>query len=163
MGTRCGHWGERCLREELLTGFLNASAAVSPLSRITIASLDDIGYTVDYSTAEPYGAENLAPWCICNQTQNPSMRGMHQIDSSPIHRKLRRLSNEARQTAVNYGLSVLSQQSKSYAISQSRAFNEDGGENDDGLVFVGDQVVSVFMQDVDGSVFDVVVRKDSNR
>jgi hypothetical protein len=51
-GTRNGHWRETVFGNELMTGFL--SGDVQPLSRMTIASLADLGYTVDLSAADPY-------------------------------------------------------------------------------------------------------------
>jgi hypothetical protein len=51
-GTRDGHWRERLLGIELMTGFLNAD--VNPLSRLTVASLQDMGYQVNYDAADPY-------------------------------------------------------------------------------------------------------------
>lgn len=51
-GTRCGHWREDVFGNELMTGFLNAG--VNPLSRLTIASLEDLGYEVDYEAADDY-------------------------------------------------------------------------------------------------------------
>jgi hypothetical protein len=49
--TRDGHWRESVFSHELMTGWI--SGAAQPLSRTTIASLSDIGYTVDVSEAEP--------------------------------------------------------------------------------------------------------------
>ena len=51
-GTRCGHWRESVLGNELMTGFLDVGS--NPLSRLTIASLDDLGYDVDYLAADPF-------------------------------------------------------------------------------------------------------------
>ncbi|MCG8407250.1 MAG: hypothetical protein MI923_18790 [Phycisphaerales bacterium] len=51
-GTRCGHWRESILGNELMTGFLNTG--INPLSRMTIGSLEDLGYTVNYDAADPY-------------------------------------------------------------------------------------------------------------
>jgi hypothetical protein len=52
LGTADAHWRETVLRNELMTGFIGAGA--SPLSRITIASLDDQGYGVDLAAADGY-------------------------------------------------------------------------------------------------------------
>lgn len=52
-GTRDGHWRESVFQAELMTGFLNNGP--NPLSRVSIASLQDLGYQIDLSTAEPYG------------------------------------------------------------------------------------------------------------
>lgn len=51
-GTRDGHWRELVLGNELMTGFL--SAGHNPISRLTIAAFEDLGYTVNYDAAEPY-------------------------------------------------------------------------------------------------------------
>ncbi|MGD1942506.1 MAG: proprotein convertase P-domain-containing protein [Leptolyngbyaceae cyanobacterium] len=80
-GTRDGHWREDVFGSELMTGFLNP--AVNPLSRLTIASLEDLGYVVNYDAADPYGlptalelavmgigADSLGRWqcAMCGQT-----------------------------------------------------------------------------------------------
>ena len=51
-GTRDGHWRETIFGNELLTGFL--SGAVRPLSRMSIAAFQDMGYVVDPSAADDY-------------------------------------------------------------------------------------------------------------
>lgn len=51
-GTREGHWRELVFGDELLTGFLSGNER--PLSRLSIASFEDIGYDVDLSRADPY-------------------------------------------------------------------------------------------------------------
>ncbi len=55
-GTRDSHWDDDKFVNELMTGFVNPSS--NPLSRMTIASLQDMGYTVDLSAAEPYTLPN---------------------------------------------------------------------------------------------------------
>jgi len=51
-GTRDVHWRESVLRNELMTGWL--SGTTQPLSRTTIASLQDLGYQVDLEAADPF-------------------------------------------------------------------------------------------------------------
>lgn len=51
-GTRDGHWRESVFRTELMTGWINAG--FNPLSRITIASLRDLGYAVNPNAADAY-------------------------------------------------------------------------------------------------------------
>src|SRR5690606_25826551 len=51
-GTRLGHWRESVFRTELMTGWLSSGG--NPMSRMTIASLRDLGYAVDVSAAEDY-------------------------------------------------------------------------------------------------------------
>ncbi|MEM8911649.1 MAG: lamin tail domain-containing protein [Planctomycetota bacterium] len=69
-GTALGHWEEDDLRNgsslsfgaELMTGFLNAGV-VNPISRITIAQFQDIGYEVEFRTADDFlpSAANAKP------------------------------------------------------------------------------------------------------
>jgi hypothetical protein len=56
-GTADGHWRETVFRNELMSGFIVATG--NPLSRMTAASLGDLGYEVDTAAAEPYVLPNL--------------------------------------------------------------------------------------------------------
>lgn len=52
-GTRDSHWREAVLDAELMTGFIDAG--FNPISRITVASLEDCGgYEVDYNAADAF-------------------------------------------------------------------------------------------------------------
>lgn len=51
-GTREGHWRELIFGDELLTGFL--SGAQRPISRLSVASFADLGYSVDITAADDY-------------------------------------------------------------------------------------------------------------
>ena len=62
-GTDCGHWDEAFFDNELMTGFAEASGTTMPISRLTIASLEDIGYDVDYSLAGTYSIPGCSPSC----------------------------------------------------------------------------------------------------
>lgn len=55
-GTADSHWRETVFRNELMTGFVGAAG--NPLSRMTVASLQDLGYVVDMNAAEPYSLPN---------------------------------------------------------------------------------------------------------
>jgi len=52
-GTKCGHWDEAAFVTELMTGFINVGLE-EPLSKMTVGSLEDLGYEVDYDAADPY-------------------------------------------------------------------------------------------------------------
>jgi hypothetical protein len=56
-GTRDSHWRESLFRNELMSGFI--SEADNPLSKLTAASLQDLGYEVDVSAAESFTLPNL--------------------------------------------------------------------------------------------------------
>jgi hypothetical protein len=51
-GTVNSHWRDGVFDPEIMTGFLNAGP--NPLSVVTIASLADLGYTVDVNEADPF-------------------------------------------------------------------------------------------------------------
>jgi hypothetical protein len=50
-GTAGSHWSEAVLGVELMTGFVDS---VMPLSRITIAAMQDLGYSVNYAVADAF-------------------------------------------------------------------------------------------------------------
>ena len=56
-GTAGGHWRETVFRNELMSGFIGTAG--NPLSRMTVASLADLGYVVDFDAAEEYSLPNL--------------------------------------------------------------------------------------------------------
>lgn len=56
-GTADGHWRESVFRTELMTGFVRDAA--NALSRMTVASLQDLGYVVDMNAAEAFILPNL--------------------------------------------------------------------------------------------------------
>jgi hypothetical protein len=51
-GTADVHWRKSVLRNELMTGYLNIGS--NPLSRVTVASLQDLGYSVLLSGADSF-------------------------------------------------------------------------------------------------------------
>jgi hypothetical protein len=56
-GTADSHWREAVFGSELMSGIISASG--NPMSRVTVASLADLGYAVDLDAAEPYSLPNL--------------------------------------------------------------------------------------------------------
>ncbi len=53
-GTRDAHWRQNIFGDELMTGFSAPPGAFQPLSRVSIASFDDLGYEVDLSQADSF-------------------------------------------------------------------------------------------------------------
>lgn len=51
-GTYGGHWRESVFVDELMTGYLDPG--FNPISAMTIGSLEDLGYQVDYAAADLY-------------------------------------------------------------------------------------------------------------
>jgi hypothetical protein len=56
-GTRNSHWRETIFNNELMTGFIDSPP--NAMSRLTVASLKDLGYVVDPTKAEAYTLPNL--------------------------------------------------------------------------------------------------------
>lgn len=56
-GTRDSHWRESVFRNELMTGYINSG--FNPLSRVTIASLQDLGYVVNEGAADAFAITSL--------------------------------------------------------------------------------------------------------
>lgn len=92
-GSACSHWAENsCLRFELMSSGLSAN---SQLSAITVGSLEDIGYGVDYGQADNL---QLSGSCCRRRLGEPE----------PPRRKL--LSDEATAKAVAFGQELLASQ-----------------------------------------------------
>lgn len=53
-GTADSHWRETIFKNEIMTGFVSALGATNPLSRVSIASMADLGYLVDYAAADAF-------------------------------------------------------------------------------------------------------------
>ncbi|MFC3965585.1 leishmanolysin-related zinc metalloendopeptidase [Nocardia jiangsuensis] len=53
-GTRDGHWRDAIFQTELMTGFISGAGVANPLSRVTVGSLADMGYIVDFDGADPF-------------------------------------------------------------------------------------------------------------
>lgn len=155
-GTRCGHWDEECLGDELMTGF--AGRGNNPLSRITIAGLEDIGYTVDYRNAESFTRNDLNPNCVCRRRQRTLIDMIHgethQLGLRLPDAHRRELSGEMLQVAMTYGKALLEKRKKAFA-----SIFDNLKDKNNSAPFVPADVVSVLVVE-DGKFFDVVVRPD---
>ena len=115
-----------------MTGFVGPGNN-NPLSRITIAGLDDMGYAVNYNEAEPYGSGDLGT-CNCNRRDRSlsSNRGTTK----------RRLNSDLYDQAVNVGRKVLSELSM-----DTTSRNNEQGLGSLSTVYVfwldGDRIVDV--------------------
>jgi hypothetical protein len=63
-GTAGAHWRESVFHAELMTGYIEAPGVFMPLSRMTIATMQDLGYQVDYSQADLFVGNLLAAGSI---------------------------------------------------------------------------------------------------
>jgi len=56
-GTRDAHWREALFHSELMSSRIGGPG--NPISRVTVASLQDLGYVVDMEAAEPYSPPDV--------------------------------------------------------------------------------------------------------
>lgn len=129
---------ETCFKTELMTSTL--SGTENPLSRVTIGTLQDLGYTVDYSTADPFDASNLDASCICDN------RRLH--GDSRMSRREEESDKDAavREQSMAYGKEIL----------QSRVLGL-GGRHTGKNSMKFSNTLSVFYRREDGSVADALV------
>jgi len=128
--------------DELMTGKVDG-AITFPLSKLTIASLEDLGYTVDYSAADDYDGRNTT---CCNPDTSP-------IQS--INTLKPPLSTSGRAKAIQYGLEVL----RSNQRPSKSQFQDIMDAN--GLVYLGDRFVNVIFEE-NGNIYDVDVTWQSS-
>ena len=131
-----------------MTGELSIDG--NPLSRVTVATLDDLGYQVDYSTADPFGTANLDPSCVCRRRTNlwDGEHGQVLHLGPSDQRALRRkpLREDLRQYAIQQGKKIL---------EKSAHMENLPGD----AIYVGDQRVSIMMLQGD-QLYGVMVTRD---
>ena len=118
------HWSEDCLGNELLTNDIVDSN--NQLSTITVASLADMGYQVNYGPAETLTLLNLNPNCWCTRRR---LQRRIQTDEGSTRPQL---SEEGLQNAIRYGQRVLAEDQRvrsnnGLVNSAISVFYEEGG------------------------------------
>jgi hypothetical protein len=91
-GTRDVHWRENTsasgvgLRTELMTGFISPAGVANPLSRITIGSMGDLGYTVNLLPADAYTVPStlVASLQVIRESQGMGEFTLTEVVSEPI-------------------------------------------------------------------------------
>jgi hypothetical protein len=85
-GTACGHWEERAFgtveSSEIMTGFFEANL-FQPLSAVTVAGLEDLGYQVDYCGADiwPATEETTQRWEVIRSSSEMSPDVLTMMDN----------------------------------------------------------------------------------
>ncbi|WP_010302444.1 zinc metalloendopeptidase [Candidatus Odyssella thessalonicensis] len=75
-GTAGAHWSETIFYNELMTGYYNTDE-INPLSKLTLASLKDMGYEVDYSKADSYHLPSSTPHIQSRLRRDPHQQPYH--------------------------------------------------------------------------------------
>jgi len=187
MGTACEHWDEICFRHELMTGI--QAGTMLPLSRITIAGLEDIGFTVDYSQADAYTVNDLDPSCVCQAlVQPPLFRGsqhqqqqhqqkkqtrqqIRQLGGQPtrrirskknplLQRQKAKLSWHGYKSAVAYGKLLLAEkQQRIKSMVQQQQIGNSTKNNT--LVYIGHHLICILYVE-NGVIFSIWVKNDNS-
>jgi hypothetical protein len=129
-GTAGGHWDEYCFDNALMTGYLGTGRA-NPMSVLTVAALEDIGFQVSYDTAT---AEDLlsSPCCVPYNTRN--LRG--ETTSRELHPKKKKTSSPMSEEL--YDLAELQ------AAKELQEARENAPDSlPEGLVYVGGDAVTI--------------------
>lgn len=145
----CGHWDETCLNRELMTPSFDTNTS---LSRITIGSMEDLGFVVDYSTAEAFSAQDIAPSCrqLCparNLIEGESEGAANDAENAS-RSKRRQLSAEGYTKAVDFGRSTFTTDN----IFARRPLVP-------GTKYVGDQMVYILYME-DNELYSIQVQQE---
>ena len=149
-GTAFAHWDEECLLDELMTGFLGilgsgAPPDTVPLSRLTIAAVEDLGYKVNYDVANAFDGSNTP--CCKNGTG-----AAQSTQNKPT------LSDVGRDAAVAYGQNILRERQGQLPDEDAALLLED---DDTRVMYVGNKLVSVLIME-DGIIFEVFVTNNED-
>ena len=101
MDCQSGHWSEECFDEELMTPRRDMTRDPNKVSEMTIASLVDMGYKVDYSKVETkFRKWDLDSSCRCNRR---SSGGLLWLWDNPTQRRWNGPSSDLVDKAKSYG------------------------------------------------------------
>jgi len=147
----CSHWSKECFGRELLTDTISSDPR---LSRISIAALEDLGYAVDYSTADTYTRFDIDSDCRCNRRLSED--GDDGSFDEIAHTSQRRsLSEEGYEKAFNYGMMLLEEAAAAIDLTGR-------SEMPEGIDYVADQWVNVFYRE-EGAIYGVLVQQTDRR
>jgi Leishmanolysin len=152
-GTRCGHFSDTCFRDEVMTGYRSGNM---PISRLTLAALQDIGFNVSYAKADAYSTSDLDPSCVCKKRERSLRDGDVKSLDKDIGKSngtFRRLSDHGYKTALKFGKTKLMQQRiKPQVILTSKATPE--------VIDVSSEFISVIYDDGINGIHSILVSKD---
>lgn len=139
---------ESCFQTELMSSILSRGVE-NPLSRVTVATLDDLGYTVDYGAADTFDASHLDESCICNR-RDLQLLPEDSTNTQDIRRmQLQELdTNSVRQRAIDLGTKLLLSRSDNRITSLGRLASRHTEVS---------RTISVIYRNEDGSIGDVIV------
>jgi hypothetical protein len=146
----CAHWEETCFVDELMSTSLGVADANNDiafqLSRISLGALEDLGYLVDYSAADPYTSADMSQSCTCLGRNTPDLPDG--LPSGPS------MSEELRAKATAFGKQVLREKHnrRQRRLKSKPRYLKRKKQKD----YVGDRVVSLVLRE-HGRLFSMVV------
>jgi hypothetical protein len=116
----CRFWSEFCYFNELMTPVVNTDILPNPLSILTVGTLEDLGYGVNYDAADFFNADLWDQSCVC---ANPRLESPAVSIKRP---QLQEKNAKARADAVAYGKGRLAEyaatkRSEEEAVDTKRA------------------------------------------
>ena len=149
------HWDENCLTNELMTPVLTFGDA-NPITKITVGTLEDIGYTVDYEMAEDLTSNTVDRSVCCSARRGLGDQSLRQ-EKYNVHQS--RDLQDSRfgvgdSSEIPPGISTdLYNKARTLAMEQLRRNSEHAPEvRDDGeSTYVGDLLVHVYILNDEGS------------
>lgn len=153
-GTAGGHWDEFCLTDELMTGYLNK---VNFLSNLTISSLYDMGYIVNFSAADSFNLSHIRNASQCRDYCPGLARGRNLAEAKSF--QVPPASSATREAAIRYGQKELEEAGLRYEQFQKsdrRNLEDDGNRS---FIYLGSSMIKVFYVE-NGYLRSVTVTKE---
>jgi hypothetical protein len=139
-----------CLKNEILTYTLGEKK----VSRITLGSLEDLGYVVNY-TADPYGIEDIGT-CGCNiNTRALRQTSMDQNDEAS---KSSSSSTSSCHQGVVYDRAVIHGRKMLQKLHDHHLKQMEHSSLPDDIEFVGHKRITVAYMHEDGTLCSAIVR-----
>jgi hypothetical protein len=148
-GTAGGHWDEACLDGELMTGYVERGQSM-PLSRLTIASLKDMGYGVNLNAADKFSKDRLGNCGNFCPEAHRQLRVGRQVNI--MAKKKGQVSEEGHATILE---AAAKEMQKAHAMRPR--------DLPDGMTYVADQLITVYIEDTDGRVKEETVTWEDTR
>jgi hypothetical protein len=166
-GTAGGHWDETCLDGELMTGYVEKTKSM-PLSRLTIASLQDMGYGVNLDAADEFSKDrlgNCGSYCPEARRQLRVGRQARPLAERKGRDRLKnkakgrdRLKNKAKVSKEGHATIL-----EAAAKEMQKAHAMKPRHLPDGMRYVADQFITFYILDNDGEVKEETVTWEDTR
>jgi hypothetical protein len=135
------------LKNEVLTFTLGPKK----ISRVTLGALEDLGYAVNYTAADPYGPSDIGICKGCNGNRNLKGMVLSESKSSTVSCN----SGMVHERAVRHGRQMLRD-----VHDHHMGPAQPDTPTPEGVVFTGNRRVTAIYQHEDGTLCSVVVPAD---